>query len=221
MLQGLPDSVKFSGVTVESSDPTESNSYALTQRLNAMGNTIDVEDLPTIVTARVDMTCDWELPQSDDESLVALAEYVVSSLKKPDVTGKNQRPELAPREQELLDTIRSQNMVYSSRNSRYSVDEIRYAFVAEIDNATVAEGYKQAVADGKQAVEAMAQASGMTSLQLTSISSNRQTVSQTTYSSGSRSRKDILSPSDKEILSATIDDLRYVIRVHMQYTVSE
>lgn len=218
-LQAEAESIRFTGMTIEKNHPLQGNSYSIVQRMNAMGNPIDPEDIPVLVTARVDMTVDWALPKADGEGLVSLAEELTESLRDPDVTGKEDRPEFAPRVEEALEQLQSQVRSYSSRNTGQQ-DEIRYAFVAEITPQVIGEAYKVATEDAKQAITAMAAAADLEVVRMTSMSSNRQYYNQTSYSSSSsRSRPDVLRPSEQEVLASSVDDLAYTVRLHVQYAV--
>ena len=222
-LQADQESIQFSGLTVESFDLLRGNNFAVVQRMNG-NNGLDITDLPQLVTARVDMVVEWQLPSADDESRLALTEQIVSSLREPDLTGKDERPEFAPRVEEALESARTQSMMYSSRSGGVSQDEIRYVFVALITPETIQEGFKAAVEDAKTSVTAMATAAGMQLGQMVSVSSN-QSYSSTSrsYSSvnGSRPRRDVLVARQNEVVGDAIDELEYATRVHLQYTVNE
>jgi uncharacterized protein YggE len=221
-LQAVAESIRFVGLSVESNDPVRGSNYSIVQRMNAMGNPIDPDDIPSLVTARVDMTVDWVLPNGDGESLLALAEDLRESLRDPDVTGKDERPEFAPRIEEAIEAMQNQTRVYSSRGSRSQQEEIRYAFVAELTPQIVAAAYQQASDDARQAVEAMAAAAGLKLLRMTSMSSNRQYSSSRSYSSSSgRTRVDPLRADEKEVIGSSIDALEYSIRLHVQYAVQQ
>jgi len=220
-LQADPDSIEYSGVTVEHSELLQNNSYAMLQRINNRnGNQLDLDELPTLITARVDMVIDWTLPDTDEEALVAFAEYLLRELKTPDITGEQERPEFPARVEEALEAARTQAAVYSSRSNRPSLDEIRYAFVAKVTPEMIKTAHQKAFREAEASITAMAEAAGFQLEKMLSMSSNNSTSS-TTYSSSanSRNRRDLLIAGDNEIIGTSASELPYSIRIHLQYSV--
>lgn len=222
VLGSLPDSLRFGGVAIESFDMSSNIRASVLQRMNAMGNAIDVEELPQIVTARVDLVVDWKLPTSDEESLVSFAETIMAGLKDPDITGREQRPEFSPRVEEVMEQIRSQTMAYSGQVNRQGSDEIRYLFVATVTPEKMSEALAGAVLEAKTRIEALSKAAELKMIAMVSMSSSTPRFVNTSYSPmRDRARRDLLVPNDNEVMSAIPGEMEYTAQVQMQYTVSQ
>lgn len=222
-LSCIPDSIQFGSVTVESNDGDLKLNSSSIRMLGAMGNDIDVEELPVLTTARVDMTADWTLPAgADEEAVLGIVEQLVLELREQDVTGKEDRPEFSPKVEEAVKQLQMQTRSYISNANRNDLEEIRYAFVAIPTLERQQEAVRAAFADAKIQIDAMADAVGLTLRQpimVSSSSSLRNNQSMVTHSYNGRNRVDILQAAEDEVLAPYFKELDLSARVQVQFSV--
>ncbi len=214
------DSIQFGGVFVDSNDIAGNNQFALIQRMNAMGNQVDLEELPKVVTARIDLVCDWVLPDTEEEGLLGFAETISQSLREPDITGKEDRPEFSPRVEEALKQLRGQTTVFSSQSNRQDPDAIRYVFVAKYSKDDMRQAVQGATLEAQTRADAISEAMDFTTLTLLSMSTSigNRYSSNSYINSGGRNRKDLLLPRDNEVTNPIAGELTYSVQVQMQYS---
>lgn len=214
-LGGIADSIRFGGIAIETNDPLRRGNFPVMPA----GNDVEIDDLPTISTARADMVVDWKVPAADEEAVVSFAEMIVAELKNPDLTGKDERPEFSPRVEEYLKELQTQNMMYNQSGNRQDLQEIRYLFVATITPALIKGAVQGAFRDAQTKIDSMAQAGNIQNLSMNSLntSSTRHVV--TNYGPmGQRTRKDLLVPRDNEVASMVAGEIQFSAQVQMNYT---
>lgn len=224
-LSCIADSIQFGGITVETSDADARLNSSSLRILGAMGNDLDMEDLPVLVTARVDMTADWSVPSgADEEAVLGIVERIVADLKQQDITGKEARPDFSPKVEEALKQLQTQARSYVSSMNRTNLDEIRYAFVASPEQDQQSVAMQGAFADAKEQIDAIALAMGVTVGSPSMVNSNsslRNNTSTVTHSYNGRNRVDILQAKENEILSDLYTGLTLSARVQVQYSVEK
>lgn len=222
-LSCIPQSIHFGSVTVEDgSGELKLNSSSI-RMLGAMGNDIDVDDLPELTTVQVDMTADWNLPAgADEEAVLGIVEQIISDLKQQDITGKDDRPEFSPKVEEAVKQLRMQTRSYISNSGQNNLDEIRYAFLANPTAESQQQAMQGAFADAKHQVDAIAQAIGLKlgqPIMVNSSNSLRNNYSAVTHSYNGRTRVDILQPRNDEVLAPLYNGLELSARVQVQFAV--
>ena len=222
-LSCLPNSVQFGSVTVESNAGDLKLNASSMRMLGAMGNDVDIDDLPVLTTARVDMTADWTIPAgADEEAVLGIVEQLVQDLREQDVTGKEDRPEFSPKVEEAVKQLQMQTRTYISNTSRNDLEEIRYAFVATPTSEEQQEVVRDAFADAKFQIDAMTDVVGVTLNDLIMVSSTislKNNQSMVTHSYNGRNRIDILQANEDEILAPYYKSLELSARVQVQFAV--
>jgi hypothetical protein len=189
--------------------------------LGDMGNQIDIDELPVLVTVRADMTADWLLPEgADEEAVVGIVEKIVADLTESDVTGKDDRPEFSPSVEEALDVLQNQSRAYVSSMNRNDLDKIRYAFVATLTQDAQNVAIRGAYDDAKSQIESLAAATGATVGKPMMVNSNSSLrySSNVSQSYNGRVHIDVLQARENEVLSSMYSELAFSARVQVQFS---
>lgn len=220
-----PESIRFSATRLSTgSDQPEEMQPALRMMRSQLGGpAIDLEQVPSVYTAKAALQAEWPLPTTDRDALAILPQGLLDQIKNRDLAGEENKPELSEEEQERFDEMQAM-MEENFGGYPFGAETDagpNVVFVAAVDRQQRLDATKQAFQRAEESAGLIAAAAAMKLGPLQSVMATQTNISNmrtVQYPWSNNAEEDPFDNAQEEVVTApSPDTLRYSVSLTAAY----